>query len=63
MHSPFLSYFDTQHFIYEKNISHDFNFVGKKFIGASARKSWEKSRIFRYGLSEHFMCKRQNTIG
>ena len=31
------------------------------FIGASAIKSWEKSRIFRYGLPEDFLSKGQKT--
>ena len=29
------------------------------FIGASAIKSWEMSRIFRYGLPEDVLSKRQ----
>ena len=31
------------------------------FIGASAIKSWEKSRIFRYGLHEDFLVKGKKT--
>ena len=33
------------------------------FIGASAIKSWEKSRIFRYGLPGDFFSKGQKTTG
>ena len=29
------------------------------FIGASAIKVWEKSRIFRYGVLEEFLSKGQ----
>ena len=33
------------------------------FIWASAIKSWEKSRIFRYGLPEDFLSNGQKTTG
>ena len=33
------------------------------FIGASAIKSWEKSRIFRYGLMEIFLVKGKKPQG
>ena len=33
------------------------------FIGASATKSWEKSRVFRYGLPEDILSKGQNNTG
>ena len=33
------------------------------FIGASEIKSWEKSRIFRYGLPEDFLSKGQKPQG
>ena len=39
------------------------SFDGGGDIGASAIKSWEKSRIFRYGLSEDFLSKGQKTVG
>ena len=35
----------------------------KKIKGVSATKSWEKSRIFRYGLPEDFLSKGQKTKG
>ena len=35
----------------------------KKFIGVSATKSWENSRIFRYGLPEDFLSNGQKTKG
>ena len=31
------------------------------FIGASATKSWEKSRIYRYSLPLHLLSKEQKT--
>ena len=34
--------------------------LGIFFIEASAIKSWEKSRILRYGLPEDFLSKGQN---
>ena len=37
------------------------NFREKNFIGVSATKSSEKSRIFRYGLPEDFLSKGQKS--
>ena len=33
----------------------------QKIIGVSATKSWEKPRIFRYGLAEDFLSKWRKT--
>ena len=33
------------------------------YIGASATKSWGKSKLFRYGLLLVFFSKRKNTAG
>ena len=38
-------------------------FRKKNLIGVSATKSWEKSRIFRYGLPKDFLSKGQKTKG
>ena len=38
-------------------------FVKQNSIGTSAIKSWEKSRIFRYGLPKDFFSKWQKTQG
>ena len=35
----------------------------KKIKGVSATKSWEKSRIFRYGLTADFLSKGRKTTG
>ena len=32
-------------------------------MGVSVTKSWERSRMFRYGLPEDFFCKAQKTTG
>ena len=39
------------------------NFWNFFYIGASAIKSLEKSRIFRYGLPEDFFSEGQKTTG
>ena len=74
MHTPFLLYFDTHYSICEiitfllfgvpKVLSEGINkiFREKNFIGVST-KSWEKSRIFRYGLPKVFLSKGQKTPG
>ena len=36
---------------------------GKTKFLTSTTKSWEKSRIFRYGLPEEFLSKGQKTTG
>ena len=38
------------------------NFRFYFFIGASVTKSWEKSRIFRYGLHSDFFGIRQKKL-
>ena len=44
-------------------LSEGVNKISQKFIAVYATKSWEKSRIFRYGLPEDFLSKGQKTTG
>ena len=37
-------------------------FLDFSFMGASAKKSWEKSRIFRYGLPLDFFSRGPKTM-